>query len=219
MSAWPVYNDVRNYNLSFLKHAIFIGCYDTVRSILKETFVFDKLLSMHSLNMAKPEIFELLLKSKYEKDVFLNNVIKNFTSGADLRKVVEQFSGDYSVDYCVNLFHEYTFEKLEPNVTHPSLKIFKHLSYFVDDFLRKSIEYGFFDNIEKLRKCDFINICFDPKRNQQHAESLDILLNNIKKAITREELGWRCGPDSGIWPSIEPEDYFKTLQVVRDISV
>ena len=55
-----------------------------------------------------------------------------------------------------------------------------------------------------------------PTLRKSHEDLLKWLVSNMTKAKMGERVGWSEGPDSGLWPSSNPEDYIKTYQFISD---
>lgn len=52
-----------------------------------------------------------------------------------------------------------------------------------------------------------------------HQKMFQWLLENLHRAKRNAPVGWKDGPDSGIWPSDNPDDYKQIFQLFNFNSI
>lgn len=86
-------------------------------------------------------------------------------------------------------------------------------------------EAAFYANCEFIEKVfHYLNTnhsayIFQPKAVCERRDIFRWLEENIKRAERGEPVGWRCGPDSGTWPSTKPQDYIDTYNLLKSVSI
>lgn len=64
-----------------------------------------------------------------------------------------------------------------------------------------------------------ISYIFQPSLIRDRKDIFKWLEFNINRAQCGQAVGWRCGPDSGLWPSTTPQDYLDTNTLLKSVSL
>lgn len=75
---------------------------------------------------------------------------------------------------------------------------------------------AYFGLVESLKLLLSVSVLFRYFPETVHANIHEWLHKNIDKSTRGESLGWRCGPDSGLWPSTKVEDYIDCLHMLEE---
>lgn len=206
--------------ISHLKIHIQNKSFNCVKHILEQVKVPDEVLCYKLLRTTSEEIMNLLLTEKIAADNFIFSVLQKLPKDGTeisldtLKSIIKNinyknFSDDYKL--CIIL----------PSIKSPYSFLYasimcsyKNSEYFINAILSDGI---FNANATFLTSFLFIlmqkNIIFEiqPAFRKSHMEIMKWLIQNLKK----DTVGWTTGPDSGVWPSSNPEDYKQTYDLIQ----
>lgn len=205
--------------------------------ILQEIQVNDDILKYSLLKDCDLEILNLLISQKLKCDHFIHYVMneikafvelgnQQYVEVENLREIVKgytfnNFSDDYKLYLILPLFNSYN--NIESQICHQFLhfiipSFYKNCEYFVNQILCKGIYNANPNFVKKMLTIvteRFINFTLDISARDSHKNIIIWLLLNINKALRNKPVGWREGPDSGIWPSSNPGDYQLVFELIK----
>lgn len=205
-----------------------------LQSILKLIAIPSSQILKHEvLNKCNVEILNVLITHQLEYDKFiilvanklLNQTVLNLE---DLRTVVgdvpyNDFCDDYKCHLIIKLIkNNYSVDK----ITLPSYLYLNILSNYRSCcyYMNKILCTGIFNAKPQFVKNMLItleqkNLKFHLEiiTRSSHMDLIQWLLKNLEKNAKGEDVGWKCGPDSALWPSNNPDDYVSTLELIKPI--
>lgn len=221
-----IYQENLKVFIAHLKIHIQNKCMESVKYILNKVKIPDEILCYKLLRTTSEDIVNLLLSEKLEADEFIFNVLQKIPKdGAiitadEIRDIVKNveyknFSNDYKLYIILSLLgfkNSYSF--LYTSI----ICAYKTSDFFINFILCDGIYNA---NIDFITHFLFIlmekNINFEiqPTYRKSHMEIVKWLMHNLKKGMEGAQVGWTTGPDSGVWPSSNPEDYEKTFKLIQ----
>lgn len=200
-----------------------------VKYVIDNVYIPDNCLSYDVLSRSSKEIIVMLLTRKQNLDNFVESVISNckvldIKSSVTVSELIDVLS-------VANLYYEFDYslffiENLCKHVNDESLSIlnininYKNNIYIVNKLFCDALynaNHKFVIFLQDLIINLNIKYKFDPNSRSSHQQILQWIMLNVKKAEKNERVGWRSGPDSGTWPSSDPEDYKITLSILQDL--
>lgn len=222
----------------FLKDCVINGNIEGVKCSLEIIAIPYSLMTFEILENTSLNIIEKLIESKIKNDDFVGEIYSycklhdiESVNINDIDKIVTHFNLENEYDNCnrytiINLFvnkNNYNCTK-DDYWTHLHsdnlLRHYKNIVYLSNKILCDAAYYSnssFLVNFISVVKKYKININFDPMSEPTHRQIFDWLCTNIEKARNGLTVGWRCGPDSGRWPSTDPVEYENVRSLLKEI--
>lgn len=166
------------------------------RQILCDEFVEDFLTASGDCELTVSEVFDKLTEAK-------QNFCRN-----DLHFVQELLS-DGSV------LHS------KPFPVRNVIKNYKTIHWCLDEIILETAYYAqphILQNVLQLMNTYKIPYRFQPFIPGRHKSVYDWITRNLACEGTNELPGWRCGPDSGKWPSTNIVDYKKVSALLLELT-
>lgn len=223
---------------NYLKDCVKSNDCDGVKCSLENIIVPCSVLTFDILENTSVNIIELLIESKIKNDDFVSAIysfckLHNIESihAEDIDRILTHFNLQTENDYynryvIINLFNNKSkyncsswdyFSNLHSdnllrnykNIVQLANKIFCDCAYYCN--------VNFLVQFMSLIKKYNIVVKFNPMTEPTHRQVFEWLRVNIEKAENGIAVGWRSGPDSGKWPSTDPEDYFAVCKYLRSL--
>lgn len=205
-----------------------------VNYILQKIFVPDNILQYKILKNCNYDVFETIIESKINTDIFVKNVLQNHNTSSsltfnknieieDLLTAINNFifyyDSNYKLMFATNLLADKMDFSMEKLCMSNVCKNYKSTLFYMNDLVCDAI---FNANYKFLQICfdwmvnkPYTKFEFNPFTRKSHQEIYKWILNNLEKINQNKSVGWKEGPNSGIWPSTEPQDYIETFKIIK----
>lgn len=226
---YDIHSKLKEIYIQYIKKYIFENKIDSVKELLNLMYVPDEIITIKVLENASSDIIQLIYKSKQELDLFTSqvlNVFKNFNKEIELVDIetnLKCLDCKYSDNYKIFLVQHILYSDINDAMRNMhvlnTLKNYKNTWYLFNKLICDGAYYA---NHRLLTIClhlleenENTPYRFEPLSKQSHKDIATWLLKNISRSEEGKYVGWRSGPDSGVWPSSCPEDYVLTYNLYK----
>lgn len=146
-------------------------------------------------------------------------------SAGDLNNIIDSDNLTllpFEKDYIFTLLHENSCSDMQTRYPADNIKHhYKSTQSLLGCAIRKVIHLADYEMLRTFYECmqnNNIHFKFEYGESDQHYDLYKWLIDNIVKGCTsNNRLGWKCGPDSGKWPSTSVQNYIKTLAFLYEL--
>ena len=195
--------------LKYLQESIISNDSTTIKSVLKFLYIPDIYFNIEFIGSATFEVLLELFKSKEQQDRIvqqcqcIKNDCVNFSAILDKNKILlekNEYKFIQSLMKEVNTIYEY-----------------RDISFILNRCICDAIYYALPSLVENLiRVKTILNVeyIFNPHKSEKQLSVLKWILRNLDNIKNDGCIGWTSGPDSGYWPSNNPDDYMETYEIM-----
>ena len=229
---YDVFRNLKSTYTSHLKKFITENNCSGVEHLLNQMVVPEEVLNYRYLHNSSQKVLEILIESKRQYDEFVENALKlfgkkKFHDIVDLNCITAicndiqcKYSDEnYKTFLLLNILNDRSYTKTfcVGNI----ICNYKNLKYYYEKIICDGLYYANKDFVEMLLNIAESNwsiswtFRFKPTSRQSHKDIMKWLIENIRRGNKGQQVGWETGPDSGIWPSTNIQDYVNTIDLIE----
>ena len=205
-------NAEKEVYLKYLQDSLQCNDCITIKSVLKNLYVPDRFFNIEFIGSVTFDVLLELFKSKQQQDRIIQqcrcikNDCENFSTILDKNKIILEKN-------------EYKFiQSLMKEVS--TIYEYRDVSFILNRCICDAIYYAvptLVENLIRVKTILNIDYTFNPHQSEKQLSVVKWVLINLDNIINGDTIGWTSGPDSGYWPSTQPEDYLETYEIMNKL--
>lgn len=164
----------------------------SLQELVHKYYVPEEFYSYRHLHYQPVEKLKIFLNCKQEDDALIKNNYTQENESVSRIKIIYIKSLETDNKFC--------------SLTDTIAKLIQDSIYYAEPEFLKTI----------IRLKDHYNTAFYfDLSNDEHLNLHKWITDNISRGLANKLVGWRCGPDSALWPSSELKDYQEILKFMK----
>lgn len=216
--------------LNNLQRSIVFGNQHVFDYIIENVQADSSILNYQILRNSSKEMMQRLFHQKSRFDEFIHK----FTEYSDLccpltSDLISDFVNSDKILQFNKWYKMYLLIKLSSNDDEKQYSLnslncdaiisnYKNLSYFTNKLfcdILYNANYQLLLHFHEITLQHQLQVVFQPQSRESHHLIIKWLLKNLQNIEKNIPVGWRSGPDSGVWPSSQPRDYENTYNFIK----